>query len=96
MAEYIKNVYGKLNKWVFFLCLGISLFLLVTAFFVPPTAYIDATVLAAVGEIFLWPALWAVMVAIDKGSDVKLTKGDTTIHIDNPDNNNSNNIENDR
>lgn len=84
MAEYIKNVYERMNKWVFYICLGVSLTLLITAFFVPPTAEISSSVIAAVGEIFLWPVLGTVLVAIEKGSDIKLQKGDTTIHIDNP------------
>lgn len=87
--ETIKGIYNKMNKGVFFGCLAVSLFLIITAFFVPPTAYIDGTVLAAVGEIFMWPVLWVVMLAIEKGSDIKLTKGDTTVHIDNPDKDNN-------
>lgn len=88
MAEYVKNVYANMNKWVFWLCLSISLFLLITAFFVPPTAEISSSVIAGVGEIFLWPVLGTVIMAIEKGSDVKITKGDTTVHIDNPDQDN--------
>ena len=87
MAEYIKGIYTNMNKWVFWICLGVSLTLLITAFFVPPTAEISSSVLAGVGEIFLWPVLGTVLVGIEKGADVKLTKGDTTIHIDNPDDN---------
>lgn len=85
MAEYLKGVYSRMNKWVFYICLTVSLSLLLTAFFVPPTAEISSSVIAAVGEIFLWPVLGTVMSAIEKGSDIKLQKGDTTIHIDNPD-----------
>lgn len=90
MAEYIKDVYSRMNKWVFWICLGVSLTLLITAFFVPPTAEISSSVLAAVGEIFLWPVLGVVTIAVEKGSDIKLTKGDTTIHIDNPETDNKN------
>lgn len=78
-----------MNKWVFYICLGVSLTLLVSAFFIPPTAEISSSVIAAVGEIFLWPVLGTVLVAIEKGSDVKITKGDATIHIDNPENDNN-------
>ena len=85
--ETVKNIYARMNKGVFYSCLGISIFLIVTAFFVPPTAVIDGTVIAAVGELFAYPALATVILAIERGSDIKLQKGETTIHIDNPDNN---------
>lgn len=84
MAEYIKSVYSRMNRWIFWICLSISAFLIITSFFIPPTGLIDGSVLAAVGELFLWPVLGVVTVAVEKGSDIKLTKGDTTIHIDNP------------
>ena len=85
MADYIKDVYARMNKWVFWICLGVSIALIITAFFVPPTAVIDASVIGAVGELFAFPALGTVMMAIEAGSDVRLKKGDTEIHIDNPD-----------
>lgn len=87
MAEYIKGIYSNMNKWVFWICLGTSLLLLITAFFVPPTAEISSSVLAGVGEIFLWPVLGTILVGIEKNADIKFTKGDTTVHIDLPDKN---------
>ena len=86
MGEYIKNIDSKLNKVAFFICLGTSIFLIVTAFFLPPIAYIEASVLTAVGELFGFAALGTVIEAINRGSDVKITKGDLNLHIDNPDN----------
>lgn len=85
MGEYIKSVYSRMNKWVFWICLSISVFLIITSFFIPPAGVVDSSVVACVGELFLWPVLAVVMSAVDKGSDIKLTKGDTTVHIDNPD-----------
>lgn len=76
-----------MNKWVFWVCLGISIFLLITAFFVPPTAEISPSILGAVSELFAFASLATVIAAIDRGVDAKLQKGDTTIHISNPDEN---------
>ena len=94
--EYVKKVYEQLNKTAFYICLFTSIFLIVTAFFLPPVAYIEASVLTATGELFGFAALGTVISAIDKGSDVKITKGDLNVHIDNPDtdNNETNNIDN--
>lgn len=87
----IKAIYSKMNKWVFWLCLGISVFLLITAFFVPPTAEISPSILGAVSELFAFASLATVISAIDRGVDAKLQKGDTSIHIENPDTNADNN-----
>ena len=85
MAEYIKGVYTKMNKLIFYACLSISIFLSVFSFFAPPKGEISPSVIAAMGEFFLWPVLGTVLVAVEKGSDIKVQKGDTTVHIDNPD-----------
>lgn len=86
--EYVKRVYAQLNKTAFYICLLTSIFLIVTAFFLPPVAYIEASVLTAVGELFGFAALGTVISAIEKGGDVKITKGDLNVHIDNPDTDN--------
>ena len=64
--------------------------MIVTAFFLPPVAYIEASVLTAVGELFGFAALGTVMAAIDKGVDAKVKHGDTELHIINDDNNTTN------
>lgn len=85
MADYIKSVYARMNKWIFWISMGVSIFLILVAFFIPPKAQIDGSVIAAVGELFAFPALATVLHAIERGSDVRLQKGDVTVHIDNPD-----------
>lgn len=65
----------------------ISIILIITSFFIPPTGVIDSSVFAGVGEIFLFGALWEVHVAVKKGMDAKLTKDNITLEINNPDNN---------
>lgn len=79
----LKFIYSNLNKAAFWICLSFSIALIVGAFFVPPMAVIDSTVLVAVGEIFSFAALGTVIAAIDKGKGVSLTKGDTSINITN-------------
>ena len=60
----------------------IAVGLLIASFFVPPTGVVDGSVLAAVGEIFAFAALFAVWEAVDKGIDAKIVHGNTTISID--------------
>ena len=60
----------------------IAVALIVGSFFVPPMGVVDGSVLAAVGELFAFAALFALWEAVDKGIDAKVTHGDTTIAID--------------
>jgi hypothetical protein len=60
----------------------IAVALIVGSFFVPPMGVVDSSVLAAVGEIFAFAALFAVWEAVDKGIDAKIVHGNTTITLD--------------
>lgn len=75
----------KVAFWVTF-CLAAGL--LITSFFVPPMGVIDGTVLAGVGELTGLYSLYLVGEAIAKGSDVSVSKGDVSVTINNPDNEN--------
>jgi hypothetical protein len=46
---------------------------------------IDPSVLRGVGEIFAFAVLYTVIEALHKGSDVKISKGDVNVEIQNPD-----------
>lgn len=89
MGKKIKDIWimGTYHNVAFWICLSVSLFLIITAFFIPPMAVIDSSVLGATGEIFGFAALGAFIRALDKGVDAKVTKGDTELTITNPDNN---------
>ena len=50
-------------------------------FVLPPPGVIDGSVIAAVGELAGFAALWQLAKAIDKGVDAALRKGDTEITI---------------
>ena len=79
MREFYKN-YLKSNLF-FWLFSGIGLLLIIVAFFIPPTAYIEQSVLIAVGEINGFAALGAVIKAIDKGSSATFHHNGTEVTI---------------
>lgn len=58
-----------------------SIVLLVWGFVLPPPGVIDGSVIAAVGELAGFAALWQLAKAIDKGVDAALRKGDTETTI---------------
>ena len=79
MREFYRN-YLKDNTffWIFSI---IGLLLIIIAFFIPPAAYIDSSVLIAVGEINGFAALGAVIKAIDKGSSATFHHNETELTI---------------
>lgn len=81
MADEIKEIWANMHRWTFVICLALSIGLIIASWFVPPRAVIDASVLAAVGEIFAFCALATVIQAIDKGHKATITKGDTTLTV---------------
>lgn len=82
MKKWIDNFFGnRFHKRVFFICLFVSIFLLVVSFFTPPKWIIDATVLAATGELFAFAALGEIVAAIERGQTAKITKGDITLSV---------------
>ena len=68
------------NMW-FKILSAISIILIIISFFLPPQGVIDPSVMAAVGEIFAWGALFTVLKAIDKGKTISMQHGDTTIIV---------------
>ena len=79
MKKFYKN-YLENNTffWVFSI---IGLLLIIIAFFVPPAAYIEQSVLIAVGEINGFIALGAVIKAIDKGRSASIKHNGTEVTI---------------
>ncbi len=68
-------------KIVFYTCFAVSVALIVGSFFVPPMGVIDGSILAAVGELLLFPTLLYGFRAIELGLTVKVQKGETSIEI---------------
>ena len=82
-SSTIKNaIVHNRGFWIF---AGISIFLLVTGFFLPPLGVIDPSVIEAVGELFGFAALGALLYGIDKGCDVALKHNNTEINLNTPD-----------
>lgn len=83
MAKQVKEAYENYvhhNTWfkVLSMC---AIALIVASFIVPPLGIIDSSVLAAVGEIFGFAALWTLIKAIDKGKVASISHGNTTISV---------------
>ena len=79
MREFYRNyLQSNLFFWLFSI---IGLLLIIVAFFIPPTAYIEQSVLIAVGEINGFAALGAVIKAIDKGSSATFHHNGTELTI---------------
>ena len=84
MKRFFKN-FTKPQKISFWVCLLFSIGLLTASFILPPTGKIDPSVIQSVGEIFGFAALYVVLEAIGRGSDIILRKGDTEVKMNNPD-----------
>lgn len=75
----------------FYVFSGIAIILLIISFILPPTGFIDSSVILAVSEIFAFASLWTVIKAIDKGKTASVRKGDISLTVG--DNNNDNDVE---
>ena len=69
------------NNGFFWLFSIIGLLLIIIAFFIPPAAHIDQSVLIAVGEINGFAALGAVIKAIDNGGSATFHHNNTDVTI---------------
>lgn len=82
VKKWIDDFFGdRFHKRVFFICLIVSIALLCVSFVTPPRWIIDATVIAATGELFAFAALGEVVAAIERGKSAKISKGNTSITI---------------
>lgn len=63
----------------FWICLLVSIGLMVAGFCVPPMGIIDGSVLTAVGILFGFASLAQIPIIIEVAGYVKMTKGDMTI-----------------
>lgn len=70
---------------VFWMCLTVSIALIVGGVIAPPPFVIDKSIFIAVGMLFAFATLGTVIRAIDKGTDVTFKKDDIEIKVENPD-----------
>ena len=75
----------KTSKVIFATISGVAIVLVIAGFIVPPLGVIDGSVLTALGELLGFALLAELPLIIQKGSDITLSHGQTTITIDNPD-----------
>ena len=77
----VKLMLHKQYMIAFWVTLCISTALIVGGFFVPPLGSIDGSILTAIGELFLWPALAFGAKALSEGKKAKFKKGDATLEV---------------
>lgn len=79
MGEILKKATeGNTAFWV---CLVISILLIIGGAITPPPFVIDASIFIATGELFAFAGLWTLNKAIDKGVDAKVKHNETEIQI---------------
>lgn len=82
MKLAFRTIYEAMIQDVgFHILTTISIFLIVTSFFVPPLGIIDPSVFVGVGELFAFASLWELHVAIRKGMDAKIKHHDTSFTV---------------
>ena len=79
MTEIVEK--STIKNPAFWVCLGVSIALLVAGFLTPPMAKIDGSVLTATGVLFGFATLEVVHVAIRKGVDAKVKHGKTELAV---------------
>lgn len=82
----IKEIYQHISKAAFWTTFTISVVLIIISFFLPPTGQVDPSVCGAVGELFGFGCLATVIDGMHKGTDVSVSHGETSISINNPNN----------
>lgn len=83
----MEKVFQKIKKCIvgnfwFHIFAIFSMVLITASFICPPLAVIDSSVLAAVGEVFAFAALWTLIKAMDEGHTATITNKDITLTID--------------
>lgn len=79
MTEIVKQ--ATMRNPAFWVCLAVSIALIVGGFFVPPLSKIDGSILTAVGELFGFATLEVVYHAIKKGVDARVRHGNTEVTV---------------
>lgn len=79
MGKILRHEWGS-NIWLRILTIT-SILLIVASFIIPPYGILDPSVLAAVGELEVFGALWIVYHAVDKGTNATIRKGDVEMEI---------------
>lgn len=83
MGELIKETWkrGTYHNIAFWICLGVSIAMMLISFFVPPLAVIDSSVFVGTSILFAFAALASFNSALERGVDAKVKHGETELHI---------------
>ena len=65
----------------FWICLVISILLIVGGAITPPPFVVDSSIFFATGQLFAFAGLWTLNRAIDKGVDARVKHNETEIQI---------------
>ena len=84
MKRFLKY-FSKTDKITFYICLFVSIFLLVFSFFTPPKFIIDKSVIIACSELWCFAALGVAIYGVHRGSDIHVKRGDTEMTVNVPD-----------
>ena len=84
MKKFLKY-FSKTDRVSFYICLFVSIFLLVFAFFTPPKFIIDQSVIIACSELWAFAALGVAVHAVHRGSDIHVKRGETEMTVNVPD-----------
>jgi hypothetical protein len=92
MGEELKQIWkkGTYHNVAFWICLGVSISMMLVSFFVPPLAVIDSSIFVATSILFAYAALASFNTALEKGVDAKVKHGETELQIINDDDKNKN------
>lgn len=88
MSRQEKKRRCRMCTVVFAACFVLSVALIVGGFFVPPMGVIDGSVLTAVGELIVFPAMAFGMRAVELGYELKISHGQTSMAISKDDTDN--------
>ena len=76
------------DKYIFFVCLGMSILLFVGGFFCPPMGVIDGSILTAAGILLGFGALGVAGQNLANGKEVTFQHGETEVTIGDDDDDN--------
>lgn len=79
MSEVYKR--ATIKNPAFWVCLSLSIALIVAGFCVPPHGEIDGSVLTACGILFAFATLETVHIALKRGVDARVKHGQTELTI---------------
>lgn len=79
MTEIVRS--ATMKNPAFWVCLMLSISLIVAGFIVPPLGDIHGSVLTAVGLLLAFATLYEVHIAMKKGVDARLKHGNTELAV---------------